>query len=88
MKFFTYQFLFAILVSIPVSAGADTIYLKDGSTITGKIKNVGAKWVAMSTASGDITIESARISRVDAISKTPQLKEQQAASSSPRISKK
>ena len=61
MKAFAYQLIFALFVLIPLSSSADTIYLKDGSTITGEIKNIGENEVVISTIAGEITIESARI---------------------------
>lgn len=77
MKFISYQFLLAMLLLIPVWAGAETIHLKDGSTITGKIKNIGAEGVVISTVIGDITIESEKISSVEGVGSTPEPAEQQ-----------
>jgi len=72
MKFIAYPLLLAISVLIPVSAGAETIYLKDGSTITGKIKNVRPDEVVITTVIGEITIDSAKILSVDGITSTPE----------------
>jgi hypothetical protein len=83
MKSIGYQLLLAIFILIPVSVGAETIYLKDGSTITGKIKNVGTDEVVITTVIGEITIESAKILRVDRGTDTSPLTEKQAESSSP-----
>lgn len=65
MKFVPSKLLFAILVLIPVSAAAETIYMKDGSSITGKIKSVGTDAVVIDTSIGEMTVESAKISRLD-----------------------
>ncbi|MDO8412744.1 MAG: hypothetical protein Q7S51_03020 [Gallionellaceae bacterium] len=73
MKFRAYQFVLAIFVLIPLSAGAETIYLKDGSTITGKIMNVGPEEVVISTVVGEITIEGAKILRVDGVAATSEV---------------
>lgn len=73
MKFIAHQFVLAIFVSIPLSAGAETIYLKDGSTVTGKIMNVGPEAVVISTVVGEITIDGARILRVDGVAATPEV---------------
>ncbi len=65
MKFLPSKLLFAIFVLIPITAVAETIYLKDGSSITGKIKSVGTDAVVINTSVGDMTVESAKISRLD-----------------------
>lgn len=82
MKFIASQHLLAIFISIPLLAGAETIYLNDGSAVSGKIKHVGLKDVVISTVIGDITVDSARILRVDGEANTPLLTEKQAESSS------
>jgi|SRR3989339_2020349 len=76
MKTSAYQLIFAILVLIPLSSAAETIYLKDGSTITGKIKNIGADQVVITTVIGEVSIESTKILRVDGISNSTQAAEQ------------
>jgi hypothetical protein len=65
MKSLTNNLLLALVVLIPISAGAETIYLKDGSTITGKIMNVGTDTVVINTSVGEMTVESAKILKLD-----------------------
>lgn len=65
MKFIPFQLLLAFSVLIPLSAGAETVFLKDGTSISGKIKNVGTEAVVIETSIGEMTIESAKIERVD-----------------------
>lgn len=72
MKFIPFHLLLAIFVLIPLSAGAETIYLKDGSTITGKIKSIGPEEVVIVTVIGERTVDSAQILRVDGATSTPQ----------------
>ncbi|MBU1424289.1 MAG: hypothetical protein KKH12_14915 [Gammaproteobacteria bacterium] len=69
MKFSPRHLLLAFLALIPFTAGAETIYLKDGTSITGKIKSVGTDAVVMDTAIGEMTIESANISKLDRTNK-------------------
>ena len=76
MKTFAYQLIFVILVLVPLSLSAETIYLKDGSTITGKIKNIGADEVIITTVIGEVSIESTKILRVEGMSNASQAAEQ------------
>jgi hypothetical protein len=55
----------AIFVLFPLAAVADTLYLNDGSTISGKIKEVRANDIVITTTIGEMTIASSKISRVD-----------------------
>jgi hypothetical protein len=65
MKFIPSKLLLAFLVLIPLSAGAETVFLKDGTSISGKIKNVGTEAVVIETSIGEMTVESAKVLRLD-----------------------
>lgn len=80
MKFIPY--LLASFLLIPLSVDAETIYLKDGSTIVGQIKSIGEHDVVISTSIGERTIESERILRVGEAANANQFTEKQAESSS------
>ena len=56
---------FAFFALIPIFAGAETIYLKDGTSISGKIKSVGTEAVVIDTSIGELSVESANISKLD-----------------------
>jgi len=49
----------------PYSASADTLTLKDGSTIRGKITNIGTTEIVISTVIGEISIAGEKILTVD-----------------------
>ena len=66
------RFLFSILVLIPLFASAETVYLKDGSSITGQIKSVRPDVVIMDTIIGEIKIDSTKILRVDMETSAPE----------------
>ncbi len=72
MKFIAYPFCFVIFLLIPLSAGADTVYLTDGSIITGQIKYVGTENLIVSTAIGEITVANEKVLRVDQATDAPQ----------------
>ena len=55
LKFFLLPCLFFSLL-IPLPLIADTLFLKDGTTITGKIKNAGPSVIVIHTTIGDLTI--------------------------------
>lgn len=59
-------------VKLSTTSFAETIYMKDGSTITGEIKNIAPEQVVIVTVIGERTIDSAQILRVDGATKTSQ----------------
>lgn len=61
MKITAIQVLLVFFFLFQSAAKAETIYLKDGSTVSGKIKVVGNKEVIINTVLGDMTIESEKI---------------------------
>jgi hypothetical protein len=65
MKFIPSKLLLAFLALIPLSAGAETVFLKDGTSISGKIKNVGTEAVVIETSIGEMTVESAKVLRLE-----------------------
>jgi hypothetical protein len=65
MKFIQSRLLLALLVLLPLSAGAETVFLKDGTSISGKIKNVSTESVVIETSIGEMTVESAKVLRLD-----------------------
>jgi hypothetical protein len=65
MKFIQSRLLLAFLVLLPLSAGAETVFLKDGTSISGKIKNVGTEAVVIETSIGEMTVESSKVLRLD-----------------------
>lgn len=65
MKSSPSRLLLALSVLIPFSAGAETVFLKDGTSISGKIKNVGTEAVVIETSIGEMTVESAKVLRLD-----------------------
>lgn len=65
MKYVAYQFYIIIILMLPFSAYSDTLILKDGSTIRGKIITIGIKEIVISTIIGEISIEGEKISKVD-----------------------
>ena len=67
------RLLFSILVLIPLSASAETVYLKDGSSITGQIKSVRPEEVIVDTIIGEIKIDSTKILKVEKDTNTPEV---------------
>lgn len=65
MKYIAYQFCFLFSLLLPFSLNADTLTLKDGSTIKGKITNIGVKEVVINTVIGEISIEGEKILNVE-----------------------
>jgi hypothetical protein len=65
MKLTPSNLLLAFALLLPIGAAAETIFLKDGTSITGKIKNVGPESVVIDTSIGEMTVESAKIERLD-----------------------
>ena len=65
MKLSPRYLLLALLAFTPFSVFAETIYLKDGTSITGKIRNVGTDAVVIETSIGEMTVESEKIARLD-----------------------
>ncbi len=69
MKITPFHMFLAFFALIPAIAGAETIYLKDGTSITGTIKSVGTETVVIETSVGEMSVESAKISKLDRTSK-------------------
>ena len=66
------RLLFSILVLVPLYASAETVYLKDGSSITGQIKSVRPEEVIVDTVIGEIKIDSTKILKVEKDAVTPE----------------
>lgn len=65
MSFFArHLFAFAIMVSIPLSAEAEIIYMVDGSILKGTIKTAKEAEIVITTEFGDISINNTKILKI------------------------
>jgi hypothetical protein len=65
LKSTTHTFIIAALILFVSLANADTLYLKNGTTISGKIKKVGKTDVVITSIIGELAVDSLSIARVE-----------------------
>jgi hypothetical protein len=65
MKFFV-LFLSVVGSTLsPLTAYADTVFLTDGTIITGNIKDVGNRFVVINTSIGEVSVEGHKVTKLD-----------------------